>query len=119
MLGEQRRRPADVTELLVDRVRLLRGVLHPAVDLRVELAETAVHRRSDALELAPDLGVPSGQSRIRVGLEALQDTGQPDRERGSSGEDEQQAYDCEHGRRTLENASDGRKKGRPEPPREL
>jgi hypothetical protein len=43
VLSEEGCRPADVPELLVDCVRLLRGVLHPPVDLRVELAEAAVH----------------------------------------------------------------------------
>jgi hypothetical protein len=102
--------PADVPELLMDGVRLLRGVLHPSVDLRVELAEAAIHGRGDPLELSPDLGVPRGQGGVGVGLEALQRAGQPDRERGSARQNEQQDCDCEHGRQTLERASDGMKR---------
>src|SRR4029079_18021531 len=37
-------RLSDLAELLVDRVRLLGRVLHPAVDLRVELAQAPIHR---------------------------------------------------------------------------
>ena len=37
LLGQLRGRAANVAELLVDRVRLLRGVLHAPVDLRIEV----------------------------------------------------------------------------------
>jgi hypothetical protein len=66
--------------------------------------------RGDPLELSPDLCVPSGQGGVGVDLEALQRAGQPDRERGSAGQNEQQDSDCEHGRRTLERASDDMKR---------
>src|SRR5204863_4698665 len=71
LLGERRRRPPDVAELLVDRVRLLRRVLEAAVDLVVERAQPPVHRLRDPLQAPLDVAVPLVEARLGLPPERL------------------------------------------------
>jgi energy-coupling factor transporter ATP-binding protein EcfA2 len=80
---------APTRGLPVDRVRLLRRVLEPAVDLRVELTEAPVHRRGDRLQAPVDLGVPHREELVQGpgGVRPVvgQPAAQPQRERGAAG----------------------------------
>ena len=83
LLGQLRGRAADVAELLVDRVRLLGGVLHPPVDLRVEVGQPPVDRLGQPLEAPLHLGVPplqlSGAVRAKRASARASQTARPAR----------------------------------------
>src|SRR5215212_5819823 len=69
LLRELRGRPPNVAQLLVDRVRLLGGVLEPPVDLRVELGQPAVHRLDHALQTPLDLRITGLEPGCAVRLQ--------------------------------------------------
>src|SRR5205823_5447060 len=106
VLGQRRRGAADVAELLVNRVRLLRRVLEPAVDLLVEEAETAVHRLGDPLQAPLDVGVAGVESGLRLRAEAIERLRQPDGEHAEGGQQDESDDDRKHGPRTLARPSD-------------
>src|SRR5205823_14428564 len=118
VLGQRRRGASYVAELLVNRVRLLRRVLEPAVDLLVEQAETAVHRLGDPLQPPLHVGVAGVESGLRLRAEGIERLRQPDGERAEGGEQDESDDDREHGPRTLRRPSDGtaQRGGRPKPP---
>jgi hypothetical protein len=68
-LEHLRRRLVDLPQPLVDLDRRLRCALEAAVDLRVELSQSAVHRLDDAVESAVDLRVPFRELCRRLGVE--------------------------------------------------
>ena len=77
----------DLPELLVNLVRRLGCVLEPAVDLRVELAESAIHRLGDPFEAPVDRRRALGELGAPVGPELTE---------GSSGEPHDRAGDRGH-----------------------
>ena len=89
LLGHLHGGLADLAELLVDRVRLLRRVLEPPVDLRVELAEPPVHRLRDRLEPPVDLGVPMREQPVEHAAE-------PDGESAAPDHEDEDGYDDRH-----------------------
>ncbi len=85
----------DLAEALVDLVRRLGRALEAAIHLRIELAETPVHRLRDALQAPVYLGVAIGELRAPVGPELTQDARQPrDRAAERDGEDQNQNGVC-------------------------
>ena len=111
-LEHLRGRLAGLAEAVVDLVRRLLGVRQPAVDLRVELGEPAVHRLDHASEALVDVGVPLGELGRRVVSQHAEPVSQDTREPREAGSDEERdgQEDEEHrrhtGRRTLEMGSD-------------
>src|SRR5207302_4092008 len=69
LLEELDGRLSDLTELLVDRVRLLGCGLEPSVDLRVEVGEAAVGRLDQGLQPPVHIGVPLFELRAAVGTQ--------------------------------------------------
>jgi len=97
---------------LVDLVRGLRRSLEPAVDLRVELGKSPVHRLGHAPEAPVDLAASLGEldggvaaQRAELGAqdahEPDQRGGQPERESNDEGDG------CHPGRQTVEIGPDG------------